>query len=506
MKYISSRGYERSFTAAEAILQGIAPDGGLFVPESIPKLSASEWKNLSGMSYQERALFILSLYTDFPREALKEVLAEAYSELRFDPSPAPLVQLNAYSDRDWMLELWHGPTSAFKDLALQLLPHLMRLSAEETASEDEYCILTATSGDTGKAALEGFRDVEGTSVIVFYPTDGVSDMQKLQMMTQRGENCHVFAVKGSFDDAQSEVKRLFADEALAEELAGRHIRLSSANSINWGRLMPQIVYYCSVYADLAAKEMLEEDETFDVVVPSGNFGNILAAWYAKQMGAPIGTLYCASNKNRVLADFLRSGKYDRKRAFYKTNTPSMDILVSSNMERLLFELTGHDSEKVSGWMEALRDSGEYKVDRETFKVIQESFRGGYADENAVLKTIGEVYDRFDHVVDTHTAVGFAVHKRTGSGRKNQDKAKTVFVSTASPFKFPEAVCEALFGRNAAKNKSDQELLEQISSESDMPIPQGLAELFDLPIRHDKVIEKDEMREAVRGALGFVSEE
>lgn len=502
MKYISTRGYETSFTAAEAILQGIAPDGGLFVPESIPRLTSGEWQRLQKMSYQERALFIMSLFLDFKEADLREALAEAYGEERFAPEPAPLVQLNSYSDRNWILELWHGPTSAFKDLALQMLPQLMRLALAETGSTEEYCILTATSGDTGKAALEGFRDVPQTSVIVFYPTDGVSDMQKLQMMTQRGENCHVFAVEGSFDDAQSEVKRLFADEALAAELAARNIRLSSANSINWGRLLPQIVYYCSVYAELAAREKLGENEVFDIVVPSGNFGNILAAWYAKQMGAPIGTLICASNKNHVLTDFLRSGKYDRKRSFYKTNTPSMDILVSSNMERLLFELTGHDSERVAGWMQELAAAGEYKVDGQTLKAIQENFKAGYADEHIVIRMIRDVYNEYDHVVDTHTAVGFAVQQKLFANQKNSERRKTVFVSTASPFKFPAAVCQAIFPKDVYKNADDKEMLELISRESDLAVPPGLAELFDLPIRHDQVIAKEAMRDAVRSALGL----
>ncbi len=500
MQYISTRGYEEKFTAAEAILQGIAPDGGLFVPESIPQLKARDWERLKQMDYAERAVFILSLFTDFSAEDLREAVQEAYSELRFDPEPAPLVQLNPYSDRDFMLELWHGPTSAFKDLALQLLPHLMRLSMEETGTEEDYCILTATSGDTGKAALEGFRDMPRTSVIVFYPTDGVSDMQKLQMQTQRGENCHVFAVDGSFDDAQSEVKKLFADEALQAELAEDQIKLSSANSINWGRLLPQIVYYCSVYAEFLKRELLEEDERYDIVVPSGNFGNILAAWYSMQMGAPAGTLYCASNRNHVLTDFLRRGKYDRKRKFYKTNTPSMDILVSSNMERLLFELTDHDAEKVKSWMQALNENGEYKVDNKTLSEIKKSFKAAYAEEHLVIRTITDVYNEFDHVVDTHTAVGFAAERLLNSGQKKKDRRKTVYVATASPFKFPDSVCRALFGKKAYKNADDKEMLEAISEESDLEIPQGLAELFDLPIRHDTVIKKDEMRDAVIKAL------
>ncbi len=506
MRYISTRGYEESFSAAEAILMGIAPDGGLFVPETIPVLDQRSWESLVHLDYQARAQAILEYYTEFPSADLSEALALAYSEAKFDPSPAPLVQLNKYVDDRWMLELWHGPTAAFKDLALQLLPHLMRLAIRETGSDQQYCILTATSGDTGKAALEGFKDVPGTSVIVFYPTSGVSQMQRLQMQTQRGENVHVFAVRGSFDDAQTEVKKLFADETLNQQLAARDIRFSSANSINWGRLLPQVVYYCSVYLDLLAQEKLEAGETFDVVVPSGNFGNILAAWYAKQMGAPIGMLYCASNRNRVLADFLREGQYNRKRDFYKTNTPSMDILVSSNLERLLFELTGHNAGQIREWMTDLTEKGQYTIDKATLSAIQKQFRGGYADERIVIRTIRDVYHDCDHVVDTHTAVGFAVHQKASGKARSKSSAKTVYVATASPFKFPEAVMEGLYGRNYNRDLSDQELLEEIADESGLEIPAGLAEVFELPILHDKTIKPEEMRHAVLSALNIEDEE
>ncbi len=514
MRYISTRGYEGSFSASEVILQGLAPDGGLFVPETIPVLDERDWRRLVGMTYQERAVAILSRYLDFSEKDLAEAVSEAYSEQKFGDSPAPLTQLNKYSDLYWMLELWHGPTAAFKDLALQLLPHLMRLAAKETASEDTYCILTATSGDTGKAALEGFRDVPGTEVIVFYPTDGVSNMQKLQMQTQRGENCHVYAVRGSFDDAQTEVKHIFGDPAFASKLAQDQVVLSSANSINWGRLVPQIVYYCSLYCDFLAKDKLAAGEQFDIVVPSGNFGNILAAYYAGRMGVPINTLFCASNKNHVLTDFLRDGVYNRKRAFYKTNTPSMDILVSSNLERLLFEVTAHNADKVSYWQEELRTSGRYQVDRQTLQAIQRTFKAGYADENIVLRTIRDVYHEYDHVIDTHTAVGFAVHAKVTNNIKAQDLRKTVFVATASPFKFPHAVAEGIFGRNRSGAGSgagktgakaqDLELLEAIAHESDLEIPQGLAEVFELPILHNDVINPGELESAVERALGLAT--
>lgn len=501
MNYISTRGGDYSYTSAQAIRTGIAPNGGLFVPESIPRLSSDDIRKLMKMDYPARAADILSRYlTDFTLDELLEYTRAAYSEEKFDAFPAHVEQLNSYNDREFMLELWHGPTSAFKDMALQLLPYLMTASARKTGEDKEICILTATSGDTGKAALEGFKDVPGTRVIVFYPHNGVSPIQYLQMATQFGKNCHVVAVRGSFDDTQTGVKQIFGDADLAAKLAENDIVLSSANSINWGRLAPQIAYYCSVYVDLLKEEKLSPGEQFNVVVPTGNFGNILAAWYAMQMGIPIGKLVCASNRNKVLSDFLRSGTYDRNRAFYLTNSPSMDILISSNLERLLFEITGRDSVRVKAWMDELAVSGSYSVDAQTKKRIQSVFVGGFCDDDGVVNTINDVYTRCDHVVDTHTAVGFNVYSRYA--QRSHDDRVVVFVSTASPFKFATSVYEGVFGKAPEEGADQQELMELLSKESDMPIPTGLDHLGDRDIMHDTVIDKEQMKETVEAILGL----
>ncbi len=499
MNYISTRGRNDGYDSACAIRQGIAPDGGLLVPQKIPVLSPSEIFDMAGMTYQQIALEILSLLLDdFSRQELQEYIELAYTEGKFVPGPAPLVQLNKYNNREYLLELTHGPTSAFKDMALQLLPYLMTASIRKTGEKARVCILTATSGDTGKAALEGFRDVEGTQVIVFYPSKGVSEMQKLQMMTQEGENLSVVAVEGCFDDAQSGVKAIFADQELGESLKEKGIVLSSANSINWGRLAPQIAYYFAAYASLLDKEKIEPGEKINIVVPTGNFGNILAAWYAMKMGLPVHKLICASNRNKILSDFLRSGTYDRNRDFYATNAPSMDILISSNLERLLFELTDRDSARVAKWMEDLKTRGTYTVDPATLKRLQEIFVGGFADEVGILKTIRDLYDRCDYCVDTHTAVGFNVYERYFA--RSGDESKTVFVSTASPFKFPEAVCNAIFGNGYSKGRSEEVLLRELSEEIGVEIPFGLSELNRRPILHTQTIPKTKMQETVREIL------
>ncbi|HAL74671.1 MAG TPA: threonine synthase [Clostridiales bacterium] len=495
MEYISTRGGDARFSAAMAIKQGIAPDGGLLVPAEIPALSIEEIEAMANMDYQARALQILSLYlTDYNRSELREYIAEAYGEDRFAPEPAPLVQLNKYIDNEYILELWHGPTAAFKDIALQLLPFLMTAAIRKTGETARVCILTATSGDTGKAALEGFRDVDGTSVIVFYPSQGVSEAQRLQMVTQEGANCHVIAVDGSFDDAQNGVKAIFNDQDLAEQLCASGVLLSSANSINWGRLVPQIVYYFSAYADLLKRQKITAGEKINMVVPTGNFGNILAGWYARRMGLPINKLICASNKNKVLSDFIRNGHYDRRREFYKTNSPSMDILISSNLERLLFELASRDSMRISNWMEELLVSGHYQIDPATLRSLQEVFVGGFADEPGTLKTIREVYDRCDHLIDTHTAVGFNVYSRYAA--RSGDETKTVFVSTASPFKFSGAVSDAIYGSGYSRGRSEERLLDELAHESSLEIPLTLKDLGKRDIRHKQLIKKDEMKKAV----------
>lgn len=499
MKYISTRGSQDKFSAAGAIRQGIAPDGGLFVPESIPEVSITEIADMAWQDYTSRAVNILSLFLDdYTPSELEEYVRAAYSEEKFGQHPAPLVQLNKYSDQGYILELWHGPTAAFKDMALQLLPHLMTAAVKKTGDDTKVCILAATSGDTGKAALEGFRDVAGTTVIVFFPADGVSPAQKLQMVTQEGDNCLVAAVNGSFDDTQTGVKAIFNDPELKEDLKRKGIILSSANSINWGRLVPQIVYYFSMYADLIKAEKLEPGEKINIVVPTGNFGNILAAWYAGRMGLPVNKLICASNRNKVLSDFIRNGKYDSRREFYQTNSPSMDILVSSNLERLLFEICGRDSARVSTWMEQLRQTGSYQVDAPVLRQLQTLFVGGFADDAGTIKTIREVYDRYDHLVDTHTAVGFNVYSRYAA--RSGDDSKTVFVSTASPFKFSAAVSDAVYGLGYSKGRSETILLEELSRESGLEIPGSLKNLANREVLHNSRIDPDKMASLVRAKL------
>ena len=499
MKYISTRGFEGKFTAQEAIIKGIAPDGGLFVPESIPVLTEDDIEQMKNMQFCEISARVLSKYLDdFSEDELLGYTREAYSEEKWGENPVPLVQLNSYNDREYILELWHGPTCAFKDVALQMLPHLMTASMRKTGENKKICILTATSGDTGKAALEGFKDLPGTEIIVFYPTGGVSEAQKLQMVTTTGDNTHVIAVNGCFDDAQTGVKNIFADKSFNDELLAGGIKLSSANSINWGRLAPQIAYYVYAYIELLRTEKIEKGEAINVVVPTGNFGNILAAWFAKQMGINIRKLICASNKNKVLCDFFSSGKYDRNREFFKTTSPSMDILISSNLERLLFEITDGNSEQVKAWMSELNNEGVYKVDEKTLKKMQMLFVGGFADDTGVTKTILDVYDRTDNVVDTHTAVGFNIYNRyhTRSG----DETKTVFASTASPFKFSAAVMDAIRGEGFSEGKSVEEGIKELSDESGLEIPEAIKDLSSKPVLHTDVIDKDQMEAKVRSIL------
>lgn len=499
MNYISTRGFEGKFTSSEAISRGIAPDGGLFVPESIPQLTKEDLEAMQTMQFYQLSAFILSKFlTDFTEEELLEYTRQAYAEEKWGEDPVPLVQLNEYNEREFMLELWHGPTCAFKDVALQLLPHLMTAAAKKTGLTKKICILTATSGDTGKAALEGFKDLPGTEIIVFYPTGGVSEAQKLQMVTTGGSNTHVIAVNGCFDDAQTGVKNIFANDELAIVLEENDITLSSANSINWGRLAPQIAYYVYSYVELLRKGKIDLTESFNIVVPTGNFGNILAAWYAKQMGIPVHKLICASNRNKVLCDFFSSGIYDRNREFYKTTSPSMDILISSNLERLLFEITGKDSGKVREWMKALSTEGKYSVDKDTLKALQRLFVGGFADETGVSKTILEVYDRTDNVIDPHTAVGFNIYGRYH--QRSGDESKTVFASTAAPFKFAPAVMDSLRGPGFSDNLSTSEVIAELAEESGLVIPQSISELAELEIKHKDVIEKEQMERKVREIL------
>ena len=392
------------------------------------------------------------------------------------------------------MELWHGPTCAFKDMALQILPHLLVKSMKKTGEKSKVIILTATSGDTGKAALEGFADVEGTGIIVFYPDNGVSEIQKYQMITQTGENVKVFGVRGNFDDTQTGVKRIFTDKELISFMEARNLKFSSANSINWGRLAPQIVYYFSAYADLIKENRIAAGDKINFVVPTGNFGNILAGFYAAKMGLPVNRLVCASNDNNILTDFIRTGCYDKRREFIKTVSPSMDILISSNLERLLYEVTNHDGKKVSQWMNELNVSGSYDIGQKNAKEIKKYFWAGWSNQDETLKTIECVYSDYKYVLDTHTAVAVDVYDKyvitTG------DLTPSVVISTASPFKFNNSVCKALFGENKIADKSEFELLELLSKECDLPIPAGLAGLDKKEVLHKSVCDKEGMKDAV----------
>ena len=499
MQYESTRGGKERISAAEAIKKGIAANGGLYVPERFDKLTSSEIEAFTTMTYQERAMNILSRFLDdFTRDELRECVYSAYSTEKFTHSDiTPLATLN---DSLNILELWHGPTCAFKDVALQILPHFMVKSVQKTGENSEIVILVATSGDTGKAALEGFRDVDGTRIIVFYPEDGVSEIQKRQMSTQEGANVEVFGVEGNFDDTQTGVKTIFTDAAMIETMAGKGMKFSSANSINWGRLVPQIVYYFSAYADMVKLDRIQSGDSINFVVPTGNFGNILAGYYAKLMGLPINKLICASNDNNVLTDFIRTGIYDKRRDFIKTISPSMDILISSNLERLLYEMSGKDSEKVSKWMKELSENGCYDVGKKLLDNLHKAFWAGWSSQEETLKTIECVYEEYNYVCDTHTAVAIDVYDKyvitTG------DLTPSVIISTASPFKFNSSVAQALFGKKEISGMNEFELLKLLSGRTGWPVPKGLAGIDQREVRHKKVCHRDQMKKAVIDALGL----
>ncbi len=493
MLYESTRGRVKNVLSAEAIKRGLAADGGLFVPQDVVKFTPDEIYSLAQMNYNERAVHILGRFLDdYTREELTECVNSAYSGGRFEGNHvAPVRRL---SNSAYVMELWHGPTYAFKDVALQILPRLLVKANLKTHETAETVILVATSGDTGKAALEGFRDVEGTRIIVFFPENGVSQVQKIQMVTQEGDNVYSVAVKGNFDDTQTGVKAIFSDEELREKMLCNGFKFSSANSINWGRLVPQIVYYFSAYADLLATGEITAGERINFTVPTGNFGNILAGWYASEMGLPVGKLICASNENNVLAEFINSGIYDRERDFKRTISPSMDILISSNLERLLYELSGHNGNQVLEWMSMLKNEGRYTVDAEVKQRVSELFWGSYTTEAETIETIKEVYDDYGYVVDPHTAVGVDVYDKylisTG------DMTKTVIVSTASPFKFNKSVARAIMGEDTIAGKSEFELLGILAQECGLKIPVGLDGLENKEILHREVCGKNEMKEKV----------
>ncbi len=498
MNYKSTRDTNISVKSSEAIAKGLSPEGGLFVPESIPAVSETQIKYMADMTYTERAKEILGRFlTDFTDDELDKCINAAYTKEKFETNTiAPIYKLN---DGQYVLELWHGPTCAFKDMALQILPHLLTTSVKKLGLDRETVILVATSGDTGKAALEGFRDVEGTKIIVFFPDEGVSQIQRLQMCTQEGENVFVSAVNGNFDDAQNGVKAIFTDKEYEKELGKAKKALSSANSINWGRLVPQIVYYFSAYCDMIAADEINCGDKVNICVPTGNFGNILAAYYAKCMGLPVNKLICASNKNNVLTDFINTGVYDRNREFYVTTSPSMDILISSNLERLLYMISGERADIVSSYMNELKENGKYTVSDEIKKEICESFYGGCADDEACADTIKKTYEKFGYVTDTHTAVAVSVHneyvKNTG------DETKTIIASTASPFKFNGAVLNALENSEELSELDEFRLLDKLAKDYELRVPTSLANLEEKEVRFETVCDKNQMKAVINEFLG-----
>ena len=491
MLYKSTRGAKDMKASSQAIIQGMAADGGLFVPETLPQVDLAFVESLVKMSYEERAYAILHLFlSDYDEKELMDCVERAYGNGKFDTEKrAPVKML----DKAQVLELWHGPTSAFKDMALQLLPQLLSTALPKNNVKEDILILVATSGDTGKAALEGFKDVPQTKIMVFYPNGGVSHIQQLQMQTQEGGNVSVMAVKGNFDDAQSGVKEIFGDKEFAAKLAAEGVSLSSANSINWGRLAPQIVYYFSAYADMLAAGRVKLGEKINFCVPTGNFGDILAGFYAREMGLPVNKLICASNSNNVLTDFLQTGTYNRQRPFYKTITPSMDILISSNLERLLYHMTDGNTAQVADWMQQLAENGNYEVGKEILEKIQQVFWADWSSDVETKVTIGKVYHKHHYVLDTHSAVAWNVAEKYQQ-RHAGDKCPLVIVSTASPYKFNDSVLDALDVDRMGLD--DFQLLRELQEMNDDPIPQGLARLEKLPVVHEGSCERQEMREMV----------
>lgn len=491
--YSSTRDSSKKVTASQAILKGLSDDGGLFVPDHIPALECS-MRDLAGKSYQEVAYEVMKLFlTDFTQDELSGCISRAYDS-KFDTEViAPLVE----AEGTYYLELFHGSTIAFKDMALSILPHLMITSAKKNHVENEIVILTATSGDTGKAALAGFAGVEGTRIIVFYPKNGVSPIQEKQMVTQKGDNTCVVGIHGNFDDAQTGVKTLFNDKELAAQMAACGLQFSSANSINIGRLVPQVVYYVYSYAKLLAEGRIEDGEEINVVVPTGNFGNILAAFYAKNMGVPIHKLICASNENKVLYDFFSTGRYDRNREFVLTSSPSMDILISSNLERLIYRIAGDDAKKNAELMAALSQTGCYEITEQMRKQLAD-FYGNYADEEETAKRIKSMYTNTGYVLDTHTAVASAVYQKYVA--ETGDRTKTVIASTASPFKFTRNVMNAIDEKY--DSMSDFELVDELSRIGGVDVPNAIEEIRTAPVVHDNVCAKTEMKEAVMQFLGI----
>ncbi|MFP4179746.1 MAG: threonine synthase [Spirochaetaceae bacterium] len=491
IQYHSTRNGKDSVSFAEAVVRGIAPDGGLYVPSRFPSIDIRD-PQLREFSYRQLAEYILSLFiTDFSPQELSACVRGAYDEKFRHKGIAPV---HSCADAHF-IELHHGRTLAFKDMALSILPLFLTTAAKKLGIEDTIVILTATSGDTGKAALEGFADVSGVKIVVFYPTRGVSDVQKRQMTTQEGENTHVVGIAGNFDDAQNGVKAIFGDGELREKISQRGYRFSSANSINPGRLLPQIVYYINGYVELVRRGEIRAGDPINVVVPTGNFGNILAAWYASQTGLPVSKFICASNRNKVLTDFIHTGRYDLDREFSPTISPSMDILVSSNLERFLYEISGRDPETVQSLMEQLKESGSYEIS-DTMKAGMANFYGGFADDAATVETIGELFRDCGYVVDTHTAVGYRVYRRYAE--ETGDPTPSLIASTASPFKFGRSVAEGL--GLETEGRSDFELIDLLADYAGLEVPEPIRGIAEKPVRHPETCKKEEMKEKVEEFL------
>lgn len=495
MQYKSTRNSKIRREASQAIVQGISEEGGLFVPEALPDISG-QLARLSELEYASLATEIFSRFlTDFTKEEIEACVHSAYAPEKFGSEPVKLVPLGGSGNRH-ILELWHGPTCAFKDMALQILPHFLTTSLKKNAPNCEAIILVATSGDTGKAALEGFRDVPGVKVIVFYPQDGVSPMQKRQMASQEGENLFVCAIHGNFDDAQTAVKRIFTDEQMKRSLKENGMAFSSANSINWGRLLPQIVYYFYAYFQLVKAKRLSLGQPMNVVVPTGNFGNILAACYAGQMGLPVNRYICASNANKVLTDFIHTGIYDRHREFFATSSPSMDILISSNLERLLYTLSGENDKLLAGWMRQLASEGKYQVSSEIHATLQKLFFAGYCDNKGTAKTLRETWEQAHYLCDTHTAVALDVYRQYVEST-GDESTPTVIASTASPYKFVEAVLGALQPLQGEDEFANIAVLEELTG---IPAPAQLKALQDKAVRFTDSIESGAAAEYVLNSL------
>lgn len=497
--YISTRANFPPVAASEAIRMGMVPVGGLFVPAELPSLGIEEILKMQGATYQEIALKIISSFLpDFWPEEISECVEKAYNAKNFaHDSITPLFRLDS---KIHFLELWHGPTAAFKDIALQVMPHFLTLALKKAGVKSKIAILVATSGDTGKAALEGFKNVSGIKIIVFYPYGGVSKVQELQMTTTDGFNTYAVAVRGNFDDCQSSVKEIFADEEFKKSLAAKGYELSSANSINWGRLLPQVVYYFRAYLELLQKKEIIPGEGINFVVPTGNFGNILAGWYAGRIGLPVNKLICASNENKVLTDFFQTGLYDRNREFRRTISPSMDILISSNLERFLFEISGHSAEKINRWMASLKETGRFEVGAEIRQAMERYIAAGFATEEETMSAIREVFEGAGYLLDPHTAVGFKVYQKYLAA--TGDRTKTVICATASPFKFSGSVLKAIKGKDSLEEKDEFAVLQELSRLSAIPVHRGLQNLEAKPVLHRTICERSEIKAQVEKILSL----